>query len=195
MDNKNQTLTRFSLGNESIKSTIFWKKIFIYFWVFSIVGHFIEIIWAQVNHIIFGYPIWKPIIYTFTPVAAPYGFGAIAVILFVWPLLKRHNLNLLGVFFLSVLVTTITEYLCALVVVLFVGHNYFWSYSDQFLNINGYVCLEASLLFGISATIFLYYIYPFCEKIISRFSPKQFNRTFWFLFISYGADLVYAWTK
>lgn len=171
---------------------VFWQKIFIYFWIFSIVGHYIEIIWAEANHIFLNYPLWHPIIPTFMPLAAPYGFGVVGVILFVWPLMKHYKLHPLGVFVASVIVTSVIEYICAVIIVLFVGHNYFWNYTGQFLNINGYVCLQSGLLFGAGATIFLYFVYPYCEKVLNRFSQKQLSGLFWVLFVGYGVDLLVA---
>ena len=195
MRDQNHLLLQKNIINNSVCSVIYWKKIFLYFWVFSIVGHLIEIVWSQINHIITGNELWRPIILTFTPAAAPYGLGVVGIILFVWPFMKRHKFNIFVVFLLSVLVTTIIEYLCAVVIVSFVGSNDFWNYNDQFMNLNGFVCLESSILFGINSVIFLYLIYPFCEKILNRFTKKQISTVFWFLFISYSVDLIYVFIR
>lgn len=176
--------------NNKTSSSVFLQKIFIYFWVTSLLGHYLEVVWIYINHITVGATLWKTTIPTITPLAAPYGFGMVAVILLVIPLIERYKLHPLSVFVLNALVTGVIEYLCAFVLVLATGRNRYWDYSNEFLNINGYVCLKSAILFGIGATLFVYYIYPTLEKTVNGLQKKQFNAIFWLLFSSYSIDLL-----
>jgi uncharacterized membrane protein len=167
-------------------SVRFWQEMFVYFWVFSLAGHYLEVIWTK-------FPIsmgWKPVMVTITPIAAPYGFGAVAVVLLVWPLIKKRVINPLTTFILCILISGLVEFICAASIVLFVGHNQFWNYSHQPINLLGYTCLESSLVLGAMSTLFLYFIYPFCEKMMRRINNWQLNAIFWILLISYSVDLV-----
>jgi len=175
-------------NNKSV--AVFMQKIFIYFWVTSLLGHYLEVVWIYVMHQTTGSTLWKTTIPTVTPLAAPYGLGIVAVILLVVPLIRKYGLHPLGVFVLSTLITGTIEYLCALVLVLSTGHNRYWSYLDQPFNINGYVCLQSAVLFGAGATIFVYFVYPTLEKLVNGLQKKQRNAIFWLLFGSYSFDLL-----
>lgn len=178
-----------SVNNET-SSLVFLKKIFIYFWATSLLGHYLEVVWIYIMHITVGATLWETTIPTITPLAAPYGFGMVTVIMLVIPLIKKYKLHPLGVFVLNAFVTGVIEYLCALVLVLATGYNRYWNYSNELLNINGYVCLKSAILFGIGATLFVYYIYPTLEKMVNGLQKKQFNAVFWLLFSSYSIDLL-----
>jgi len=178
--------------NASIKDIfISFQKLYIIFWVFSFIGHYLEIIWAWFNFIIFGSQLWIPTTPTVLPLAPPYGLGIIAVLLFTYPLIKRHDLGPAEAFVLNVFICGVVEYLCAAFLVLVVGYNQFWDYSNQPFNINGYICLTNSLLFGFCVTLFVYYVYPFCYKAIKKLKMSQINNLFWLLFIAYVIDLIF----
>ena len=176
----------------SIKSSFeTFRKLFIVFWIFSFLGHYLEIIWSWFNHMVFGSSLWVPTVPTILPLAPPYGLGVVAVIVLTWPFVKRHEFNPFQAFAMNVIISAIVEYLSAMFLVLVDGYNKFWNYSNQPFNLNGYICLENSLLFGVGVTIFLYYIYPLCNKIYNKFKQDQIDVIFWVLFIFYGIDLIF----
>lgn len=174
---------------------IVFQELFIYFWICSIIGHYLEVIWAFIKHIISGAPLWQPTVPTIMPLAPPYGLGAIAVVLIVWPIIKSHKVKPLSVLALNIFTTGAIEYFCAATIVLFAGTNQFWNYSSQPFNLNGYTCLEASVLFGISATIYLYFIYPPLKKTIDKIKKRHFSFIFWLLFVTYVADLIFLYLR
>lgn len=174
----------------SLKSFKYWQKIYIYFWLFSILGHYLETVWI----IPLGTQ-WRPIMETLTPVAIPYGLGAVVSIFFVWPIVKRRAANIAVVFILSTLLSSIVEYLCALSVVIMRGNNQFWDYTNNPFNLNGFISADSSLVFGVLATAFIYFVYPPFEKVFSKISYKWINAIFWVTFISYAADLIYTYSK
>lgn len=175
------------------KQTIWlsFQKMYILFWAASFIGHYLEVIWSRSLHIILGLSAWHPVAPTIMPLAPPYGFGAVAVVLFIWPLIKKYKLNFMGSFVLSVFITGLVEYLCGLFLVIFVGHNQYWDYTGRFMNINGFVCLQSSLIFGVVAVCFLYFIYPRYEKFFCRLNQKRLDVIFWTLFVSYMIDLIF----
>lgn len=169
------------------------KELFIYFWVTSLLGHYLEVIWAYLTRIVTNRPSWTPRAPTILPLAPPYGLGAVAVILLTVPLIKKYRLNPIVVLILNIIITGAIEYVCAVAIVLYAGHNRFWNYTNQPFNINGYVCLESAVIFGIAATLFLYLIYPLCDKVLHKLKRWQLDVTFWVLFISYAIDLIYLY--
>ncbi|MDD2482879.1 MAG: putative ABC transporter permease [Candidatus Shapirobacteria bacterium] len=164
---------------------LFFQKMFIYFWVFSIVGHFLELIWIYI--LPSG---WYPITPTIMPLAPPYGLGVVAIIVLVIPLVKKYKLNVFSVFILCTLVSSSVEYLCAAFIVLFYGYNKFWDYSSKPFNLNGYIYLQNMIIFGILTTIFLYFIYPFFNKFLQKLRKHQIDIIFWIFFSSYTLDVL-----
>jgi len=173
------------------RAYISFQKLYITFWVFSFLGHYLEIFWAWFNFLIFGSQLWIPTTPTILPLAPPYGLGVVVVIILTYPLTKRHEFGPIEVFVLNVLICGIVEYLCAAFLVQVVGYNQFWDYSNQLFNINGYICLVNSLIFGFCGTMFIYYIYPFYRKAMNLLKITQINHLFWLMFITYTVDLIW----
>lgn len=161
------------------------KKLFIYFWVFSLIGHYLELFWKN----LIGLQNWHPIMSTFLPLSPPYGIGVVVIILLIKPLIKKYKLNYSIVFILCIIVSSLVEYLCSLFLVLLVGYNKFWNYSYEPFNINGYIFLQNEIIFGILSTLFLYFIYPFTNLFFQKLSKHQLNTVFWFLFLSFIFNL------
>lgn len=181
----------FRKHNVLIRQTfISFQKLYITFWVFSFIGHYIEIIWALFNYSIFGSQLWIPTTPTILPLAPPYGLGVVVVILFTYPLIKRRDLGPIEAFILNFLICGVVEYLSAAFLVSTVGYNQFWDYSNQPFNINGYICLTNSLIFGFCVTLFIYYIYPLYRKFLNKLKTGQINNLFWLLFAAYSIDLI-----
>lgn len=177
------------------RTAAFWQRIFLYFFITSVFGHFLEIIIANLVHIFTGIPLWTPIIITVIPMAPPYGIGAIFVILIVVPLIKKYDLSPIGAFVLSCFITGVTEYLSAVTIIMVTGRNAFWDYSSLPFNLNGYIYLEGVLFFGLVATSFVYFAYPWLEKMFNKLKKRRLNTLFWVLFISYVADLSYLFLR
>jgi uncharacterized membrane protein len=157
--------------------------------VFSIVGHFIEIIWAWMKYFAVG-STWYPRVDDLIPLAAPYGLGTILLIIIVWPIMKSRKIHPFSIFVLSGVLAGIVETISALFVILLYGQNYFWDYSNRFMNFFGLTCLRACFLFSIVSVIFLYFIYPQFEKLFEKFGKRRISIIFWVLFVIYVGNLI-----
>jgi uncharacterized membrane protein len=184
-----------SLYNKELAKPHFWRDMFLYFWIFSLIGHIVEIAWA-VFGMIFGL--------TFTPVlstipifaiAAPYGLGAVALLILVYPMVKYKKISFGWSYWLSVMIATVIEFVSAVLLVIFMGHNYFWDYSDRFMNLFGFVCLGNSLLFGVISVMALWLLFPRTEKLRQKISEQYLNISFWILFVGYVLVQIVHWTK
>lgn len=161
----------------------FWRNSFLFYWVFSFLGHLIEYVWA-VFLIILNEP--SPL-YTipFFVVAAPYGLGALGIIWFIYPMVEKKKISPAKVYIYSVIIATIIEFICGALVVTVLGHNPFWDYSDQFANLFGFVCLRNSLAFGFACLLMVYYIFPVINNFMKKCNQKLLTNIFWIIFISY----------
>lgn len=174
-----------ALYSQNWRQMKFWRDMFLYFWFFSLIGHVVELIWAILG-VMFtlksaGHLATIPVF----AIAAPYGLGALALLILIYPLVKRQKLGLVSAYFLSVAITTIIEFISALLVVLVLGSNPFWDYSNRFMNLFGFVCLSNSLLFGVISVISIKWLFPWTEKWRSKIDETYLNLAFWVLFPSY----------
>ena len=96
------------------------------------------------------------------PFCPIYGFGAIIMILF----LDGFKNNILLLFFISVIVLTLWEYVVG-VLLEKLFHTKYWDYSDHKFNYKGRICLTNSIAWGILGVLFINYIHPFIIQILN----------------------------
>lgn len=170
----------------NFKSFVFWRDSFLIYWAFSFIGHLMEYVWLftlyQFGEQSAGQALQN---LPFFVIAAPYGLGALALVWFLYPVIQKRQLKVLDTFVLSVIITTVIEFICALLVVLVMGSNPYWDYSDQPFNLFGFVCLRNSIAFGAVSVLFIYILFPYTLKIMKKLGEFRLNIIFWFLFISY----------
>jgi uncharacterized membrane protein len=168
------------------------RDLFLYFWIFGVFGHFLELGWTFFQEQLFNEPHFPATVITFTPLAPPYGLAAAAVVLGLRILgIHRHKLRLLPEFVLQVIIGALVESISALVIILVWGSNPFWDYSNSPYNFYGLICLKNSLLFGALLLVFSRFVYPAAEKKLSEKSDKIKNDWFLLLSISYVLDLAF----
>ena len=102
-----------------------------------------------------------------------YGFCCTAIILLVtrFELFRKLAKNpfIMAVFIMFF--ATVMEYTASWFIETTSGLKY-WDYSGVFMNINGRVCLECSLFFGIGGSLCLYIVAPFLEKQFEKLTLK-----------------------
>jgi len=122
------------------------------------------------------------------PYLPVYGFGALLVLFSIRHFSKKDiRLGKILItpfltFILIFLLTSVVEYIAGTILDVFFDKK-LWDYTDEFLNINGLVCLSASLRFATGGTIFLYLLQPLFEKFINKF-PKILGNVLLFILLS-----------
>ncbi len=89
------------------------------------------------------------------PICPVYGAGAAAVAVFL-PELKDQ---LFFLFLGGMIVTTFVEYLTGRILEL-IFHRKWWDYSDQRFNLDGYVCLKNSAVWGLCSVLMICFFDP-----------------------------------
>lgn len=96
------------------------------------------------------------------PICPVYGIGVGVVVQFLTPV--ENNLVLLYISS-TILVTVIEGITGFLLEKIF--HNKWWDYSDQPLNIGGYVCVLFSLIWGVFCVLIVKVIHPLIYKVLT----------------------------
>ena len=101
--------------------------------------------------------------FLYGPYCPIYGFGALLVI---YPLLmvSKHPIV---VFIFGMVLTSILEYITSFVMEKLFATRW-WDYSTYPFNINGRICLQNSLLFGLMALVVVYGLHPIVSRFVER---------------------------
>jgi len=122
----------------------------LYFIIYSIVGWIVEVLtFLIVDHKFINRG------FLLGPVCPIYGYGLLAIIV----LIGSNNNDLLSIFLKSIFICSILEYSTSFVMEKLFKARW-WDYSQRRFNINGRICLETMLPFGLGATIVLYLVHP-----------------------------------
>ena len=109
----------------------------------------------------------------FLPWINIYAIGAV----FIFFLLYKKRKHPLLVFFASMLITGILEYIGGWMLYEFQDGLRCWDYNSEILNfgnINGFVCLRSVLFFGFSSLLLIYLIVPLCFYLAKKMKKKIF---------------------
>lgn len=141
---------------------VFW-----YFLIFSLAGLFIETIFCYVTTGVLESRkglIWGP----FCPV-----YGVSAAILIV-TLNKYKDKNILQLFIYGFIVGSIAEYVLSYGLEAIYGMR-FWDYSYAKLNLNGRICLQYSIYWGLLSVLVMKFIRPLIDKLIDKIPVRIRN--------------------
>ena len=104
-------------------------------------------------------------------------------------LLNRFNKKPMLIFFLGILIAGIMEYSTA-TYLWNVEHLKYWDYSGYFLNIQGRICLEGLLFFGIMGLTGIYFFAPLADNLLNKIPIKIRKRIVAVLVVLFVADKV-----
>lgn len=132
------------------------------FFVFSFVGWMWEVLlhlFQYGNFVNRGalYGPWLPI----------YGSGCVALLV----ILKPFRKNPFTYFVLAMVVCGIIEYGTSVYLEV-VHHMAWWDYTGYFLNLNGRICLEGLMLFGVGGVLVTYIVAPFIANFLDKIKKE-----------------------
>ena len=136
-----------------------YVNLFILFFIYSVLGYIVESISVSM---IEGKVVWSRgfLIGPYIPI---FGTGSILMVL----ILKKYYDDIFALFIMSMIVCLTLEYLTS-----YIGEKLFhlrwWNYSDKKFNINGRICLENGILFGVAGIFIIRYVNSFFEKSFSK---------------------------
>jgi len=117
------------------------------------------------------------------PYCPIYGWGCITMII----LLSKYMNNYFIFFIMAILICSILEYFTSFFMEK-IFHARWWDYSQRKFNINGRICLETMIPFGILGSIILYIVNPFFLELLNKVPIVTLNTVSIILFIIFVAD-------
>lgn len=138
-------------------------SIILMFFIFSFVGWFWEVLLQLLetgNFVNRGvmYGPWLPI----------YGSGGVIVLILLNKLRDKPLIEFLSIIVVCGIIEYFTSYF------LEITHNgvRWWDYSGYFININGRICAEGLLVFGLGGIAVVYFIAPLLDNIIKKINKN-----------------------
>ena len=139
-----------------------YDTLFLLFMLYSIMGWLLEVTCKLIEKHKFinrGFLIG--------PYCPIYGHGAILMIL----LLIKYQSDPLLLFTMSIVICSILEYFTSYIMEK-VFKARWWDYSRRKFNINGRICLETMIPFGLLGMLIIYVINPVFVNLLARLSPN-----------------------
>lgn len=153
----------------------------IYFFIYAFLGWVIEVSYHTVTK---GRFINRG--FLAGPYCPIYGFGAIAVIFFLTDIGEKSRLILfLGSMFIASLIEFIAGFLLEKIF-----HERWWDYSNNKLNIGGYICLEFSIIWGVFCFLLYEVAHPMIRKLVGIIPDMALNYIAISLVIVMTLDLI-----
>ena len=133
-------------------------KLLTYFMIYSFLGWIMESIYRSMCE--------KKLINTgflHGPACPIYGIGALIMLL----VLDGFKDKPVALFFIAIILLTFWEYMVGLGLEKVFKTKY-WDYSDKKFNLQGRVCLQNSLYWGVLGVLFVKFIHPFIEGLVAQ---------------------------
>lgn len=121
------------------------------------------------------------------PLCPIYGFGSLAVVLILWPFRRHPEL----IFLFGMIITSALEYFVSVLLEKLFKKSW-WDYSDKKFNVNGRICLQNSILFGILSLFLVYILHPSFLDIIDRMPVAVLLYTSGVLTLIFCIDIVFS---
>ena len=119
------------------------------------------------------------------PYCPIYGAGGTAITVF----LSGYKENPFVLFCVCIVICGVLEYLTSYIMEKIFKARW-WDYTRKKFNINGRVCLETIVPFGILGCIIIYVLNPFVLKCIAHFPEQIFSNTMWVLVGIFTVDFI-----
>lgn len=145
-------------------------------WLWEVTIHIIEDA-RFVNRGVLHGP-WLPI----------YGTGAMVILL----LLNRLRTKPIAEFFVAMTLCGIVEYFTSWYLEVTMNGTKWWDYSDYFLNLNGRICAEGLLIFGVAGVAGVYFIAPILDNLFIKIPKKVAIVILVILIAVFVADNIYS---
>ena len=137
---------------------------FLLFIIYSFMGWLMEII----DNIIVKHKIVNRG-FLLGPYCPIYGFGCLSLIFF----LSNYKSDPIILFFMAIVICSILEYSTSYIMEKLFKLRW-WDYTDKKFNINGRICAETMIPFGLLGTLVICIINPFFAELVQNIEEELF---------------------
>lgn len=124
----------------------------------------------------------------FGPWLPIYGSGGILILTILNKYRNKPKLE----FLYAVLLCGIVEYFTSVYLELTHDGMRWWNYSGYFLNLNGRICLENLLVFGLGGIAVVYAIAPYIDNVLKKFNKKILTSVVWIILSIFIIDQIHS---
>ena len=157
-----------------------WEFYFLLFLIYSFLGWVMEVI--------FCYFSTKKLAnrgFLIGPICPIYGVGSLLII----TLLKNYAKDPLVLFILAIIICSILEYLTSYILEKIFKVRW-WDYSHKKYNLNGRICLETMIPFGLLGLLVVYFIHPLLTNIFMMLNKQLLHIIFYLSLLVFIGDFV-----
>ncbi len=119
------------------------------------------------------------------PVCPIYGSGCLLILIF----LSKYSEDPFTLFCMSIIICSILEYLTSYVMEK-IFKTRWWDYSEKKFNLNGRICLENMIMFGLLAIVIVYLINPPIVSLVHLIDPMLLKIVVSILLVIFIIDLL-----
>lgn len=121
--------------------------------------------------------------FLYGPCIPLYGLGAICILY-----TTSFSNNYLSIFIIGMLSASILEYITGALMLKIFKVRY-WDYSTDFLNINGYVCLKASLVWGLFSLFLVKNLHPVLYDLLLKINLFDIHFLIYLVILIFTVDV------
>lgn len=155
-----------------------FSRYVIYFMIYSFIGWCMEVVCK-----LFQFKRFINRGFLIGPICPIYGYGVLFIIL----LIGKDTSDILAVFLKAILICSVLEYFTSYFMEKLFKARW-WDYSSKKYNINGRICLETMLPFGILGCFVVYIVHPVIVKFVNIFPSTLIVTIASILFVVYIID-------
>lgn len=153
-------------------------RYFLYFIIYAFIGWSMEVICK-----LFELKKFVNRGFLIGPICPIYGYGVLGIVL----LIGQNTKDILDVFLKSILIFSLLEYFTSYIMEKLFKARW-WDYSRRKFNINGRICLETMIPFGLLGCFVVYIVHPIIVDFVALFSQSIVIITAIILFVIYFID-------
>ena len=117
-----------------------------------------------------------------------YGTGAVLILM----ILNRLRQNPALLFAATVVLCGFLEYTTSLVMEIATGGTKWWDYSGYYLNLDGRICAEGLLVFGIGGLAITYVLAPIIDDLLAKINERRVITVCSILMVLFAGDAIYS---
>ena len=119
------------------------------------------------------------------PYCPIYGFGSVIIIFY----LERYKNDIITTFILGMIICSVLEYFTSYIMEKLFKARW-WDYSERKFNLNGRICGENTVLFGLGGLFIIYIVQPLVSIFINSINVTILNYLTGLFFIIYITDAI-----